>query len=347
MKFRTSPTNKNRNRIKKALPRLPSTDEAYDSFDFDDDLDAPDGDNGVHRTGTRTGTGTEEQHTPKLTSGLGMGPTSTISGLPESIATPMVVAATRDYLSVKKSNSSTSPSTLTGFEFSSSNSTASGSVTPTSTTTGGVLRPDLPLNDSFTSSTSSSSSSSIITSSTANTQDSTAPAPDPMELLSNLRQTFQRTEQTLYIQLSKTSAESLNDVRRAFLSAARGAERRLLAWQRKHLWVVDGDKKKKGGKGHGKKEREKGEVEDRIMAESANGQGDDDVNDDVLLNPLERLHAAEPEWWHPACHVVPEGNIIIREDDWGSIIAFTLRYVHSLPCFIASIIMMIPFDSDI
>jgi 1-phosphatidylinositol-3-phosphate 5-kinase len=99
----------------------------------------------------------------------------------------------------------------------------------------------------------------------------------------NLRQTFQKTEQSLYMQLAKTPASSLNDVRRAFLSSAKGAQRRLGAWQEKHL----------GGK--------KGSV--------------------VQTKSL------EPEWWDQACHVLPEGNVVIREDDWGSIIAFTLGFV--------------------
>lgn len=32
----------------------------------------------------------------------------------------------------------------------------------------------------------------------------------------------------------------------------------------------------------------------------------------------------EPEWWARGYHAVPGGNVIIKEDDWGSIIAFTL-----------------------
>lgn len=42
---------------------------------------------------------------------------------------------------------------------------------------------------------------------------------------------------------------------------------------------------------------------------------------------------AEPEWWNSGCHAVPGGNVIVREDDWGSIIAFTLSshdYQHEL-----------------
>ncbi|KAF5320160.1 hypothetical protein D9611_010357 [Ephemerocybe angulata] len=36
------------------------------------------------------------------------------------------------------------------------------------------------------------------------------------------------------------------------------------------------------------------------------------------------LDVREPEWWSKGCHPVPGSNIIVREHDWGSIIAFTL-----------------------
>ena len=41
---------------------------------------------------------------------------------------------------------------------------------------------------------------------------------------------------------------------------------------------------------------------------------------------LGELVAEELIWWGKDCHVVPGGNIIVRENDWGSIIAHTLRY---------------------
>lgn len=106
---------------------------------------------------------------------------------------------------------------------------------------------------------------------------------DPNQLLSSLRHTFQRTEQSLYGQLSHTAGTSLNDVRRSFLSAAKGAHRRMIAWQKKHLPAAS--------KSHMK----------------------------------EALSFDEPEWWGKGCHAVPGGNIIVREDDWGSIIAHTMR----------------------
>ncbi|KDQ52492.1 hypothetical protein JAAARDRAFT_184041 [Jaapia argillacea MUCL 33604] len=106
---------------------------------------------------------------------------------------------------------------------------------------------------------------------------------DPVELLSNLRETFHRTEQSLYRQLSQTPLASLNDVRQAFYSAARGAAKRLNAWQQKHIPCP--------------------------------------LKDKPVVCPLD---AKEPEWWRAGCHAVPGGRVVIREDDWGSIIAFTL-----------------------
>ncbi|KAF8509764.1 hypothetical protein BU17DRAFT_55907 [Hysterangium stoloniferum] len=53
-------------------------------------------------------------------------------------------------------------------------------------------------------------------------------------LLARLRVSFQTTEDALRRQLSNTPTSSLNDVRRAFRSTARGAQKRLAAWQVKH-----------------------------------------------------------------------------------------------------------------
>lgn len=40
----------------------------------------------------------------------------------------------------------------------------------------------------------------------------------------------------------------------------------------------------------------------------------------------------EPQWWHSGYHAVPGGNVIVQEEDWGSIIAFTLGYVSPCVC---------------
>ncbi|KAH9895675.1 hypothetical protein C8Q73DRAFT_644565 [Cubamyces lactineus] len=109
---------------------------------------------------------------------------------------------------------------------------------------------------------------------------------DSLQLLSGLRHKFQRTEQELYAELSQTPEKSLNDVRRSFITAARGATRRLAAWEKKHGSHLP----------------------------SGVSLGD------APITP-------EPEWWKSGCHAVPGGSVIVREDDWGSIIAFTLSSV--------------------
>lgn len=110
-----------------------------------------------------------------------------------------------------------------------------------------------------------------------------------LQLLASMRHTFQRTEQNLYAQLSRTSSVNLNDIRRSFESAGRGATMRLSAWEAKH----------------------------------ASGS---------IITP-ETTVSREPEWWKPGCHAVPGSSIIVRESDWGSIIAFTLRSVLSSSYF--------------
>jgi 1-phosphatidylinositol-3-phosphate 5-kinase len=115
-----------------------------------------------------------------------------------------------------------------------------------------------------------------------------------------LRHNFQQIEQSLYAQLAKTPDDSLNEVRSTFLSTGRGAQKRLGAWQRKHLGPT-------------------------TKANSIKL-----VVDDVDVVVVGDLVAEEPVWWGKDWHVVPRGNVIVRENDWGSIIAHTLRY---LLCF--------------
>jgi 1-phosphatidylinositol-3-phosphate 5-kinase len=108
----------------------------------------------------------------------------------------------------------------------------------------------------------------------------------PVHLLTNMRFAFQRAEQALYSQLRDTPNSALNNVRREFHSAAHGANKRLVAWEAKHVSK---------------------EARPRLAAG--------------------REAIREPHWWHPGFHAVPGGNVIVQEEDWGSIIAFTLRYV--------------------
>lgn len=140
---------------------------------------------------------------------------------------------------------------------------------------------DLPVTDHEHRASQSSGSSS---STSDSSQRASLMSDNPIHLLSSLRHTFQRTEQSLYSELSGTPSTSLNNVRRAFQTAARGAARRLFAWETKHL-----PRPSKG-------------------------------------SPIINVPSMqEPEWWKIGCHAVPGGNVIVREDDWGSIIAFTLR----------------------
>ncbi|KAI0795874.1 hypothetical protein C8Q75DRAFT_744203 [Abortiporus biennis] len=122
---------------------------------------------------------------------------------------------------------------------------------------------------------------STLSASSATTASTDISGIDSLHLLSSLRHAFQRAEQDLYVELARTPEASLNDVRRSFFSAAKGATKRLSAWETKHSAHLPED----GSASHG---------------------------------PI------EPEWWQAGCHAVPGGNVIVRENDWGSIIAFTL-----------------------
>lgn len=108
---------------------------------------------------------------------------------------------------------------------------------------------------------------------------------DPSQLLSELRECFQRNEQALYSQLSKTPVATLNDVRRSFETGGRGAVQRLYAWERKH--VPEKAKRKR--------------------------------------KATDNIETIDPVWWETDCHVVPGSNVVVRETEWASIIALTLR----------------------
>ncbi|RDB21822.1 hypothetical protein Hypma_010794 [Hypsizygus marmoreus] len=202
----------------KALPRLPSTDEAYD------DMEPP-------RTPPRS---------PSR-------PLEPLNGLPSAPSTPTPSTPVKN---------SESPSTNLLLR------TPSGAPAP----------PPTP----------------VLASTTQN-------ASQPAVRLSSLRHTFHHTEQSLYAQLARTPASSLNDARRSFIAAAKGAEKRLRAWQRKHL---------------------------SNASEATTSTGRSEKENDVVLP--ETMELEEPEWWGKKCHAVPGSNVIVREDDWGSIISFTL-----------------------
>lgn len=106
-----------------------------------------------------------------------------------------------------------------------------------------------------------------------------------LQLLQNLREDFQREEHSLYSMLAKTPNELLNNVKHAFKTSAKGATKRMAAWEVKHC--------ARGTK---------------------------------VTSP----YPEDPIWWKTGNHVVPGSNILINESDWGSMIAFTLRYVGSV-----------------
>lgn len=103
-----------------------------------------------------------------------------------------------------------------------------------------------------------------------------------LQLLQNLREDFQREEHSLYSILLKTPNECLNNVRHAFKTSAKGATKRMVAWETKHC--------AKGTK---------------------------------ITSP----YPEDPAWWVNGNHAIPGSSIIINESDWGSMIAFTLRYI--------------------
>ena len=113
----------------------------------------------------------------------------------------------------------------------------------------------------------------------------------PLRLLTNMRFAFQRAEQALYAQLRDTPYPALNNARREFHSSAQGVNRRLAAWEAKHVSK---------------------DARPRLA--------------------VDREAIQEPRWWHSGYHAVPGGNVIVQEEDWGSIIAFTLRYAPSCVC---------------
>jgi len=109
---------------------------------------------------------------------------------------------------------------------------------------------------------------------------------DMLQLLQNIREDFQREEHSLYSILAKTPDGCLNNVRHAFKTSAKGAIKRMTAWEAKHC--------AKGTK---------------------------------VTSP----YPEDPTWWINGNHAIPGSNILINEGDWGSMIAFTLKYVKSFP----------------
>ena len=225
----------------KSLPRLPSTDDAYDLF---------------HRSPTGS-------PVPSALPYLGPPPPT-----PSSLHTPLPETGEVYAEDISKTTVPATTSELSTVPTAESSSHESSDNSP-------VPSP----------STNSSTPTPTISTTTSTTQPPTPVKDNSEQLLMALRHNFHQIEQSLYVLLAKTSEDSLNEARSSFLSTGRGTQKRLSAWQRKHL----GPKAKLVG----------------------------------------NLVAEEPVWWGNDFHVVPRGNIIVRESDWGSIIAHTLRYSSS------------------
>lgn len=106
-----------------------------------------------------------------------------------------------------------------------------------------------------------------------------------VQSLEKLRHAFLTAELALYKQLAESHTDHLNEVRRQFRSSATLAKRRLKAWT---------DREAPNAKGQ-------------------EGLGDFDSS---LL---------DPEWFDRASYLPPSSRVVVRDKDWGSIIAFTLR----------------------
>lgn len=289
-----------RPKTSKALPRLPSADSAYENFGSLDD----EGDHFAEASGVST-------------------PMPTVKRAQSPLST-----------SPSPSDHSRTPTGSTIFP-------SDNMQTTMTTVASAVIATPTPLNTPSAISTSTQNTS---TSTTSTVPPSIPPKDNSEVLLASLRYQMQTVEQNLYAQLARTQEAKLNDVRRSFLATARGTQKRLSAWKRKHL----GDRAKEIGelgsggvmristkqgksdlqsvKGKEKEKEEKGDESDNT---------DDKANGTTKSEPMKdnASLSMEPEWWKPGCHVLPGGNIIVREDDWGSIIAYTLRYYMFL-CYV-------------
>ncbi|KAG9019242.1 hypothetical protein FRB90_004804 [Tulasnella sp. 427] len=108
---------------------------------------------------------------------------------------------------------------------------------------------------------------------------------DVSDQLNSLRRAFNQTEQNLYKLLADTPDDYLNDVRQKFRVKAEQAKRRLEKWQ------------------------------------TTQGRGGEDGLGQTELFDSQKF---EPDWWAPGHHLMPKSRIIVREKDWGSIVAYTL-----------------------
>jgi 1-phosphatidylinositol-3-phosphate 5-kinase len=180
------------NAFQKALPRLPSSDDAYESFEPTTPMLAP----------------------PPTTPSHGSKPQIPLS------------SPTAPSLKIGSESSQSTPKQPVLLEVPSKSSLTLGSEQSQST----PKQPAVPLPSPLAIDSESSQST---------LKESVLPVVPPKDgqslLLASPRHNLQRSEQELYVQLSQIPTSSLNDVRRAFLAAAKGTQKRILAWQKKHL----------------------------------------------------------------------------------------------------------------
>ncbi|PBK68105.1 hypothetical protein ARMSODRAFT_1085713 [Armillaria solidipes] len=119
------------------------------------------------------------------------------------------------------------------------------------------------------------------------------PTAETKKSISDLRESFHRKEQALYAELGRTPVERLNDVRRRFLKGARGALEELEGRAKVPLTT------------------------DKSSVMTV-------MDDKGTIKPEGGTISSNPDWWGDKSHVLAGGNVVVREDDWGSVIAWCL-----------------------
>ena len=85
--------------------------------------------------------------------------------------------------------------------------------------------------------------------------------------------------------------------------------KRLEAWKRKHAPGLV----------------EENEAGKKKAAAKAKRDANSTTESESTMGSVAKFEASDPEWFGNGCHAIPGGNVLVREGEWGSIIAFTLR----------------------
>ncbi|PBK62841.1 hypothetical protein ARMSODRAFT_980469 [Armillaria solidipes] len=130
------------------------------------------------------------------------------------------------------------------------------------------------------------------------------PTTQTQKPIPDLRESFHQKEQALYMELGRTPVERLNDVQRRFLKGARGALEEL-----------------------------EGRAKVPLTADKNSVMTVTDDKD--TIKPAGDKISSNPDWWGDESHVLrlAGDNVIVREDDWGSVIAWclsSLKYQREL-----------------